>query len=45
MSVNVWTVDKDDDIKKMIGLGVDCITTNQPLKVRKILGSKENKWK
>jgi glycerophosphoryl diester phosphodiesterase len=45
MSVNVWTVDKDDDIKKMIGLGVDCITTNQPLKVREILGNKENKWK
>ncbi len=43
MSVNVWTVDKEDDIKGMINLGVDCITTNQPLLVRKLLGSKERK--
>lgn len=44
MSVNVWTVDKDEPIKEMIGLGVDCITTNDPLKVRQILGSKERKF-
>ena len=43
MSVNVWTVDKDENIKEMIGLGVDCITTNVPLKVREILGGKEKK--
>ena len=44
MSVNVWTVDKEEDIKDMIGLGVDCITTNEPLRVRQILGGKEKKY-
>lgn len=41
MSVNVWTVNAEKDIKAMIDLGVDCITTNEPLLVREILGSKE----
>ena len=43
MSVNVWTVNDRNEIKKMADLGVDCITTNEPLLVREILGSKENK--
>jgi glycerophosphoryl diester phosphodiesterase len=43
MSVNVWTVDKEENIKEMIDLNVDCITTNEPLKVRQILGGKEQK--
>lgn len=43
MSVNVWTVDKEENIKEMIDLNVDCITTNQPLLVRKLLGGKEKK--
>lgn len=29
MSVNVWTVNHESDMKAMIGLGVDCITTNE----------------
>ena len=37
MSVNVWTVDKEEPIKEMIDLGVDCITTNEPLLVRDLL--------
>ncbi len=41
MSVNVWTVNKEKDIKAMIDLGVDCITTNAPLLVRELLGDKE----
>lgn len=41
MSVNVWTVDKREDIEEMIGLGVDCITTNEPLLVRELLGKRE----
>ncbi len=41
MSVNAWTVNKEDDIKKMIELGVDCITTNAPLLTREILGDRE----
>ena len=43
MSVNVWTVNDRNEIKKMADLGVDCITTNEPLLVREILGSKEKK--
>ena len=45
MSVNVWTVNKADEIKKMIEIGVDAITTNEPLLVREILGSNEFKKK
>ena len=41
MSVNAWTVDKEKDIKGMIAMGVDCITTNVPLQVRQMLGSEE----
>ena len=45
MSVNVWTVDEAEDIQAMIDLGVDCITTNEPLKVRELLGDRELKLK
>ena len=41
MSVNVWTVNSEKDIQAVIDLGVDCITTNEPLLVRKLLGDKE----
>ena len=41
MSVNVWTVDKEEVIREMIDLGVDCITTNEPELVRSILGDRE----
>ncbi|MBR4826350.1 MAG: glycerophosphodiester phosphodiesterase [Bacteroidales bacterium] len=41
MSVNAWTVDKESDIKEMINLGVDAITSNYPLLVRELLGDKE----
>jgi glycerophosphoryl diester phosphodiesterase len=30
MIVNAWTVDKEEDIKRMLALGVDHITTNEP---------------
>lgn len=43
MSVNAWTVNKEKDIRKMIEVGVDAITTNEPLLVREILGEKEYK--
>jgi len=42
MSINAWTVDKDEDIQRMIDLGVDCITTNVPLTVREKLGKNED---
>lgn len=41
MSVNAWTVDKEDKIQEMIDLNVDAITTNTPLLVRELLGKKE----
>ena len=37
MSVNAWTVDKADDIRLMRDLGVDQITTNDPILTREIL--------
>lgn len=41
MSVNVWTVNDAGQIARMAELGVDCITTNDPLLTREILGEKE----
>ena len=41
MSVNVWTVDKADDIRQMMNLGVDQITTNNPELTREILFSRK----
>ncbi len=41
MSVNAWTVNKEEDIREMIDLGVDCITTNEPELTRSILGDRE----
>lgn len=43
MSVNVWTVDNKEDMKKCIAYKVDAITTNYPLKLREILGDNELK--
>ena len=40
MSTNVWTVNKEEDMKYMIDLGIDCITTNEPLLLRKVLKGK-----
>jgi len=43
MSVNVWTVDKDSTMVEFFDLGVDYLTTNEPLLARGILGEKELK--
>lgn len=43
MSVNAWTVNKEDDIRRMIECGVDAITTNEPLLVRSLLQELEYK--
>ena len=37
MSTNVWTVNKPEDIKYMIGLGVGAITTNCPTLAQKLI--------
>lgn len=41
MTTNAWTVNKAEDIQKMIDLGVDCITTNYPLRTRELLKNRE----
>lgn len=41
MSVNVWTVNKTKDMQAFIEMGVDAITTNEPLKLRGLLSEKE----
>lgn len=35
--VRVWTVDRDDDLRRMISLGVDVITTNRPRRLKELL--------
>ena len=41
MKVNVWTVDKPEDMQWCIEQGVDFITTNQPEELQKMLGKKK----
>lgn len=43
MSTNVWTVNKPEKMQKFIDLGIDAITTNEPLVLRDLLGEKEFK--
>lgn len=43
MSVNVWTVNNAEGMKKYADMGVDAITTNEPLTAREVLGDKEFK--
>lgn len=43
MSTNVWTVDSENIMKKMIANGVNSITTNEPLMLREVLGENELK--
>ncbi|MDD2475230.1 MAG: glycerophosphodiester phosphodiesterase family protein [Dysgonamonadaceae bacterium] len=40
LKVNVWTVNKPDDIQQMIDLNVDYITTDEPQLVKDMLGKK-----
>ena len=37
MNVNVWTVDNVDDMRKMVEMGADYITTNKPEECRALL--------
>lgn len=37
MSVNTWTVDKKEDMEYVKGLGVDVITTNNPLLLQEVI--------
>ena len=40
MKVNAWTVNKEEDMHRLIGQGVDFITTNEPLLLQSILQEK-----
>ena len=37
MKVNVWTVNKEADMQKLIDMGVDYITTDQPLEAKQLI--------
>ena len=37
MKVNVWTVNKESEMKQLIDMKVDFITTDQPLEVKELL--------
>ena len=37
MSINCWTCNREEDIEAMIELGVDCITTDEPQRVRRLM--------
>lgn len=37
MKVNVWTVDKEEDMKKLMDMKVDFLTTDEPLMARKLV--------
>ena len=43
MTVNAWTVNRDDTMRSLIYLGIDALTTNEPLLARKVLGDDEFK--
>jgi glycerophosphoryl diester phosphodiesterase len=43
MVVNVWTVDKEQDILRMLELGVDQITTNEPELAQRLIEEFNNK--
>lgn len=41
MIVNVWTVNDEEAMREMIGLGVDYITTDEPVLLQQLLSSKK----
>lgn len=43
MNVNCWAAKTEKDAQNMIDIGVDCITTNDPLLIREKLGKRERR--
>ena len=39
LTVNVWTVNSESQMREMVSLGVDYITTDKPLLLREIIGN------
>ena len=44
LPVNVWTVNKEDDMLRMIEYGVDGIMTDYPTKLRDLCEKNNLKW-
>lgn len=40
MTINVWTINTEDVMREMIGLGVDYITTDKPLLLEQVMRTK-----
>ncbi|WP_445736873.1 glycerophosphodiester phosphodiesterase family protein [Mariniflexile sp.] len=45
ITINVWTVNSNEDMKEMIKNGVDFITTNEPEKLFELINNKKNEVK
>lgn len=43
LTLNVWTCDKDEEMDRLIDLGVDMLTSNRPLAVRQRIASASEK--
>jgi len=44
LPVNVWTVNDEDDMLKMIEYGVDCIMTDYPLRLKNLCEKRSINW-
>ncbi len=44
IAVNVWTVNEEDDMLRMIDLGVDGIITDYPVKLKELCEKRNIKW-
>jgi glycerophosphoryl diester phosphodiesterase len=44
LPVNVWTVNRESDMLRMIDYGVDGIMTDYPLKLKEICKRENIKW-
>lgn len=43
MSINVWTVNKVEDMEKVVATGIDLLTTDEPMKARELLQETEER--
>lgn len=41
MSINVWTVNKEEDMERVVDTGIDLLTTDEPMKARELLRERE----
>jgi glycerophosphoryl diester phosphodiesterase len=44
LPVSVWTVDREEDMRSLISMGVHSITTCQPASLRRIVGERPPGW-